>query len=198
MRATGAAAWWTCRCHQRRRFAFVTLAGVATLLLGPAIPAAAQSSGSQNKLKAAIVSKIPQFVEWPQDMAGRSSLEVCVHGEDPLRPDLLAFFVNESLGSAPVVVRELGSDADLEGCHVLYVSARIHDDHPELLRKAATRPILTVGDGEHFLDAGGIVQLRLVQGRMRFDVNAVSARHVGLRISSQLLQLAVNVRGGTS
>jgi hypothetical protein len=39
------------------------------------------------------------------------------------------------------------------------------------------------------------VRLRLVDGRMRFDINATAAGQAGLRISSQLLQLALSVRG---
>jgi hypothetical protein len=57
-------------------------------------------------------------------------------------------------------------------------------------------PILTVGDDSRFLDEGGDIQLKIVAGRVRFEVNAAAASRVGLKISSQLLQLALAVRGG--
>jgi hypothetical protein len=69
--------------------------------------------------------------------------------------------------------------------------------HRALLQTAASRPVLTVSDDPHFLDQGGIVQLRVVQGRLRFDIDAGAAKRVGLQISSQLLRLAVSVRGAT-
>ena len=45
---------------------------------------------------------------------------------------------------------------------------------------------------------GGMVALRVVGGRLRFDIDAAAARKAGLRISSQLLRLALSVRGGLS
>ena len=57
-------------------------------------------------------------------------------------------------------------------------------------------PILTIGETGRFLDDGGIIKLRIVERRVRFDVNAAAADRVGMRISSQLLRLALEVRMG--
>jgi len=83
----------------------------------------------------------------------------------------------------------------LVGCHVLFVGAR-SDVATPVLRAAAGRPILTVGEGDRFLESGGIILMKIVDGRVRFDVNATSAARNGLRISSQLLSLALTVREG--
>ena len=45
------------------------------------------------------------------------------------------------------------------------------------------------------VDDGGIVRLRSVDGRIRFDIDVAAAQRAGLRVSSQLLQLALTVRG---
>jgi hypothetical protein len=57
---------------------------------------------------------------------------------------------------------------------------------------------LTVGDSDQFLNAGGIIVLRMVNRRVRFEVDVSAARDAGLRISPQLLDLALAVRGGPS
>jgi YfiR/HmsC-like len=66
------------------------------------------------------------------------------------------------------------------------------------LHRAAALPVLTMGDDDRFLDEGGIVRLRVVDGHPRFDVDEAAARRVGLRISSKLLELAATVRRGPS
>jgi hypothetical protein len=43
-----------------------------------------------------------------------------------------------------------------------------------------------------------VVQLRLVGNRVRFHIDAGTAERAGLRLSAQLLRLAVSVRGGRS
>ena len=68
--------------------------------------------------------------------------------------------------------------------------------NPAVLREATRRPILTIGEEPDFLDRGGIIHLRLVGSRLRFDINAVQAQRVGLTLSAQLLRLAQSVRGG--
>lgn len=40
-----------------------------------------------------------------------------------------------------------------------------------------------------------VVQLRVVESRVRFEIGATAAQQAGLRLSSQLLRLALNVRG---
>ena len=56
--------------------------------------------------------------------------------------------------------------------------------------------VLTIGESPDFLREGGIINLLLVGRRVRFEVNPDAAARAGLRLSSQLLQLAVAVRGG--
>ena len=43
------------------------------------------------------------------------------------------------------------------------------------------------------LEQGGMIEIKLVDGRTRFDINLLAARAAGLTLSSQLLQLAERV-----
>lgn len=171
------------------------LIGGILLALTAAAPSVHAQTTLENKLKAAIVSKFPQFVEWPAAaLEGRATVDVCVVPPDPFGADLEELVAGETLADRKVTVRHVDRDADLAGCHLLVVSGASGSRRP-MLQRAGALPILTVGDDPKFLDEGGIIRLRLVGGRMRFDVNADAARRVGLRISSQLMQLAVTVRG---
>jgi hypothetical protein len=176
------------------------------LLLAPALllvaalstqPAAAQHSGPEYALKAAFVSKFPHFAEWPESaLANRNTIDVCVAKPNPFGEALSELIAGEHLGERALNVRYIDGPALLPGCHVLFIPSRPSIDRKVLLSRAAALPILTVGDYASFLDEGGIVKLLMVDGRVRFEVNVATAGRVGLRLSSQLLQLALNVRGG--
>ena len=169
------------------------------LLLIPGLAtasAAAQHSGPEYARKAAVVSKFPHFAEWPQSaLRDRRTLDVCVVKPNPFGKALSELIAGERLGDRALNLRYIDGRDRLEGCHVLYVPARPTVDRQALLGRAAGLPILTVGDYASFLDEGGIVRLRMIDGRVRFEVNVAPAGRVGLRLSSQLLQLALNVRG---
>lgn len=87
-----------------------------------------------------------------------------------------------------------GADAVAE-CRLLFIPRDAGPRRGVMLARARGLPVLTVGESDSFLDAGGMMRLRLLNGRMRFDVNLEAARQSGLRFSSQLLGLAASVRG---
>lgn len=160
-----------------------------------AIPLSAQAP-NVNQLKAAIVSKLPQFIEWPDaSLAGRETLDLCVAAPNPFGHDLEELVAGDSVARRPVAVHILDAGDDPTRCHLLFLPADTAPARRMLLQTVASHPIVTVSDDPRFLDAGGMVGLRSVNGRMRFDVNVAAARKVGLRISAQLLQLAASVRG---
>jgi len=169
----------------------VVIASVAFVrLAGEGVP--------EQRLKAALLSKFPQFVEWPASaVSDRPTIDVCVATPDPFGHDLEELLTGEHVSDRPLALRHVTTMADVAGCHVLYLPALGSGRHP-LLGAVANRPVLTVSDAPNFLDTGGMVVLRVVGGRLRFDIDAAATRHAGLRVSSQLLRLAVSVRGGVS
>jgi len=170
--------------------------GVGAVLAVAPRPALAQPAPIEDRLKAAFVSKFAQFVEWPPAaLNGRPALDLCVAGPAQISSDLRDLVQGETLNGRAFTVRRVEREQDVDGCHVLFLSGR-GEPSRAALQRAEQLPILTVSDDPGFLDAGGIVRLRLVGGRVRFDVNAAAAQRSGLRISSQLLQLAETVRGG--
>jgi hypothetical protein len=54
-------------------------------------------------------------------------------------------------------------------------------------------PILTVGETEHFIETGGIINFLMEDNKVRFEINDVAAKKSKLKISSQLLRLAKRV-----
>jgi hypothetical protein len=178
----------------------VTLAACLLVLGLPAARARvhAENVPEEYRLKAAFVYRFPQFVEWPPaSWTGREALEICVSQPNPFGSSLAEFVEGESLKGKRFVVRQVTAKGRIESCHVLFV-AQPEATKSGLLARAASLPILTVGDSPRFLDLGGIINLRLVDRRVRFEINLAAADRAGLRLSSQLLRLAMTVRGGRS
>ena len=64
-----------------------------------------------------------------------------------------------------------------------------------ILDSVRGRPVLTVSDGAGFAQAGGMIELFVEGGRMRFAVNLDAVEQAHVRLSSQLLGLAKIVHG---
>jgi len=162
------------------------------------VPAvAAQVATTPERLKAAFLFRFPQFVEWPSAaLAGRPSVDLCVIEDVAVEAALGELAAGEQLGGRPLRVRHV-DEAVAPTCHVLYLPAD-YRGRRAMLRRLERSPVLTVGDTSSFLDDGGIVELLQVDNRIRFHIDAGAAERAGLRLSAQLLRLAVSVRRGPS
>jgi hypothetical protein len=165
------------------------------VVAGP--PVRAQNVSDEYRLKAAIVFRFPQFVEWPpQALQGRTTLDFCVLEPSPFGRVLDELVDGEALAGRSLKVRLIRPAGALETCHVLFLPSG-GADRRAVLKRVATIPVLTVSDDASFLDEGGIVQLRVVSNRVRFEISAAAAHKARLRLSSQLMRLAIGVRGDT-
>ena len=169
------------------------LALLAFLGATTAAQALAEEAPSRlDQLIAGYVLNFTKFVEWP---AGSRSadLTICVTGNHPgLYDALQSGAANTSVGSRHVAVRRIADVSSVRGCHVLYLEP-VSPVHVAQLTISA--PVLTVSDGSGFAHAGGTIELFTQQNRLRFIINLENARRAGLRISSNLLQLAASVEG---
>jgi hypothetical protein len=173
----------------------VAMSGLPTVRL----VATAQSIDPEYHLKAAVVSKFPEFVEWPPAaLDSRTTIDLCVARPNPFGVALAQLVSGESLRGRTVVTREVASGNDLRTCHLLFVPRGSDIDTHVLIAGAAKHHVLTVGESPRFLEDGGIINLHLVDGRIRFEVDMNAANRAGVRLSSQLLRLATLVRGGPS
>lgn len=156
----------------------------------------AEDAAGEYRLKAAFVYQFPQFVDWPDEVwRDAPAVQLCVLQPNVFGSALEELARGETLKRRPLAVRLIASPAALDGCHLVF--AGTGSDATGLLKAATARPILTVGETDRFLDAGGIILLRVVNRRVRFEISVDNARRAGLRISSQLLGLAMSVHGGT-
>ena len=77
---------------------------------------------------------------------------------------------------------------------MVYVGNEYRGDLHELISSLGHRPVLVVTDEADALAAGSMVNFVIADGRVRFEVSLTSAARAGLKISSQLLAVAVRVQ----
>jgi hypothetical protein len=177
-----------------RRF---LIAGIAVLALicagGIGVGAQAQSL-EEHDAKAAFVLKLVNFVQWPSN---NGDLVIGFIGADATSEALQRLASGKSVNGHGIVVRRLGVDGDLKACQMIFVGASERKNTPSVLERLRGSSVLTVGESDGFGQHGGIVNLLLNEGRIRFEVNPHAAERAHLQISSRLLSLATIVADGS-
>ena len=187
---------WSQRALMRfRRLLFVGIGTLALILSGGISSAPAQSL-EEHDVKAAFVLKLLNFVQWPSE-AGGHDLIIGFIGADATSDSLQRQVAGQSVNGRRVVVRRLGLDGDLKACQVVFVGASEGKNTQSVLERVRGTSVLTVGESAGFGQHGGIVNLLLNEGRIRFEVNPHAAEQAHLQISSRLLSLATIVTGGS-
>lgn len=159
----------------------------AWLAVGPA----ADPSVAAPALKAAFLYNFAKLAEWPAEaLAPGAALRLCVAGDAAVADALAETGRDRTIEGHDLVVARVQPDSGARGCHLLYLAgldsrrARVAADS---LKGA---PVLTVSDIGQFTKQGGIVELFLDGGKMRFAINVDAAQRAGLHFSSRLLSLA--------
>ena len=151
---------------------------------------------TEYQLKAVFLMNFAKFVEWPATAfrSAQSPVTICVLGEDPFGRDLDDVVRGQVAGDRALAVKRLTQFQREESCHILFVSPSEKARTEWVLGLLKSAPMLTVGEGDEFAAAGGMIGLVIEDNKVRFDVNLDAAERAGLKISSKLLKLAKNVR----
>ena len=175
--------------------AFLTRAVWRVLALGLFLwamttPTIAAEVRRPEEVKAAFLFNFAQFVEWPSNAfaSAQSPFVIGIVGEDPFGQVLESIVTGETVRGRPLQIRRFRRPRDIIGCHILYLSPSEDRRTAELLAAVRARPILTVGEGDDFIAAGGIMQF-VTERSIRLRINLDRAREAGLNISSKLLRL---------
>ncbi len=178
----------------RRRFAGALL---VLLFCLPVVPAAAATlSASEAEVKAAFVFNFGKFVEWPPNaFPENADISICVLGNETFAQTLRRTIGDKTLHERALGVGSLASLEAAERCHILFIDETWETQMPEVLHALEGRSTLTIGGRETAAQAGAIISFKMEQTKVRFIVNNQAAERARLKISSQLLKLAVEVIG---
>jgi hypothetical protein len=117
-----------------------------------------------------------------------------VLGDEAVQSELEQSVKGQTVGGHALNVIGILADGALRACHVLYVTGLDRRRSAQLIARVRDAPVFTVSDFEPFAALGGVSQLFIENGKVRFAINPASALRARLRISSKLLALAKLVK----
>ena len=172
--------WWLC-C--------LTVVAVAACLM-MARPAAGEDRALEQQVRAAFIVNFVRFIDWPEGALakGDDPMVVGIIDGDTMAQTLQAAIEGKSIKGHKLVFKRVTAE-NPKGCQVLFIGAGI-EQPGAILKAAGEGPILTIGEGEGFVDAGGVIGFYIEDRKERFEINTAAAERAKLQISSKLLKLA--------
>jgi hypothetical protein len=144
-------------------------------------------------IKAAFLYNFAKFVEWPATAFADDAapFNLCVIGVEPFI-SARETLVGKTIKGRRVEVRRVDSTTTAGQCQMLFVSAD-ESASAEAVPAEVLGYALTVGETNDFISRGGIINLKTVDNKVRFEIDRASGEQFGFKFSSQLLKLAILV-----
>ena len=169
---------------------------------GLANPATAASTAaalvaSEDRVKAASLYKFLNYISWPAAsfIKPDAPYVIGVAGADEVVENLEQLVAGRKVADRQVTVRRMRINEALAGMHVLFVGRADRHRLPQILRQLQGQPVLVVTEGESS-NVGGMINFRIVDERVRFEVALEAEERSGLKLDSRMLAVAYAVNKG--
>ncbi|MDB5937054.1 MAG: hypothetical protein JWQ01_4398 [Massilia sp.] len=179
----------------RRRLLALLLPLAAMLNASPAV-AETGAVALERSVKAAFIYKFLGYTEFPAYTFADAGAPVVIGvvGSEEMAGELGRIVAGRTVDSRPIAVRQM-REGDNVGVHLLFVAGADCGRATRVLRQSSA-PMLLVTECGNGLEAGSIINFKIVDQRVRFDVSLDAADKNNIKLSSRLLTVANHVSKG--
>ena len=168
-----------------------SVAALALLIL--LCSTSSQPQQDERAVRAAYVYNLTKYVTWPKN---GNELEICVAGGGSIGSSLERVMQGKVSDGRRILVSQRPLEQEIQRCDIIYFNATTTASVQHMLDRLTGHPVLTVGESESFMRAGGMVGLLRSGDQIQIQVNLDQVRAGELQMSSRLLDLAVVVHSG--
>jgi hypothetical protein len=147
------------------------------------------------KIKTDYLFNLIKFISWPVQSNQRKPIttQICIYGVSPFDRYLDKLSNKKAKGRA-IKISYIDYEKSIDSCTIIFVPRPINTADLKfskaLLNDVGNKPILTVGESNHFLDQGGLINLAIAENNVQLHINLTKAKGIGFEISGNLLEIA--------
>ena len=162
------------------------------LLPGPRRAGAANTAPTEYQVKAVFLFNFAKFIEWPPAKLDgpESPLVIGIIGDNPFGTLLEETIKDQTINGHKLVSRAISTTAEAAACHLLFISRSEKERLRPLLAGLKGQPVVTVSELRGFTQDGGIINLVVLNGSVKLEINPAAAGEAGVKLSSKLLAIA--------
>jgi hypothetical protein len=151
-------------------------------------------SGAQERptheIHAAMLYNFVKYVQWPNE-GEAGSFVVGVIGDDNVYNTLKSWYQGKPRGSKKYEIKKLGSPSEAGTCQVVYIGRSKNRDFNDVKTSVSGKSILTITDGNGMGEKGSCINFRVIEGKLKFEINQATVSSSNLKVSTQLSSMAI-------
>ena len=151
----------------------------------------AQAEEQEANLKAAFIYNFTRYTDW--DTTGtETNFIIGVMGSSPIVAPLRKIAEHNFVKNRKITLRVFARPEDIRFCHILFIPQTFSFGLAEVLNMT-DKNMLTISEEPGYARRGTAINFVLVNNKLKFEINLNAVSKSGLRMSAQLLKLAIIV-----
>jgi len=151
-----------------------------------------QGGDNENTLKSVYLYNFTRYIDWKT--TADNKFVILVIGDSAIVPALNIIAKSRAVDGMQIVVKSERNNIDINNCNMIYVPASQNDKLRTILFQMDNNTnALVVSEVHGDAVQGADINFVVDDNMLRFEINNFSLKKHGLKASSQLLKLAVNV-----
>lgn len=153
------------------------------------LTAVAQDFNTATKVR--FIKLFPKYVEWPADKKS-GDFVIGVLGDANMTTALNTAMADKLVGSQPIKIKQLGSAAETDKCHMVFLGASKSGEIGTCFAKGKKTNTLIIADKPGLIGKSQI-NFVFVDSRLKFELNVKNLTNFGLKFNDNLKAVAANV-----
>ncbi len=162
------------------------------LLLITSTPAYCLDQIAEYQQKTRLVRYIINKVSWPAGSIRNNQFNICV-SDDVDHLKIVEKLNGQTIKKYKVVVKSFKPKDKLHSCQLIYVANKDTEQQMALINKFKKRPVLLLGDMEHFANLGGSMNFVVLQQNVALTINLESMANSKLKMDIKELDQVILV-----
>jgi len=170
-------------------------------LSAPALGADADTSfEAEQRVKAAYLYRFVSYIDWPPRSFenDNSPYVIGIVGAELVADELTRIAAAKTINGRALAVQRLRPGQPAAGVHMLFIGRTENERLDQWTRQVQGRPVLVVGEATGANATLAMINFRILEDRVRFDVQLDPVEKAGLKISSRMLSVANSVSKGSA
>jgi len=145
-----------------------------------------------HEIHAAMLYNFIKYIQWPNEAEG-GEFVVGVMGEDDVLNTLKTWYDGKPKGSKKYVIKKLSSAAEASTCQVVYLGKGKNREFENIKNNVTGKSVLTITDGNGLGKKGSCINFKVIDGKLKFELNQATVSSSNLKVSGQLSSMAIMI-----
>jgi hypothetical protein len=164
---------------------------VVTLLMGlMSVTMLKAQEREKHELHSMMIYNFLKYIQWPET-ANSGQFVIGVMGDDDVYETLNTWYGDKERQGRVLRVKKLTSAAEAAQCQLVYIGRNSSDLFDAVQQSVQNNPTLVITDKNGLGHRGSGINFKIVNNRLKFELNQNALNASKLKVSSQLAAMAI-------